>query len=205
MGRKGDTQVQADFAALAGGEELPGIKTASDPVVAAVADYVWANRPRDDRSSEWADSVSAVASNLVDGNDENGEVHFPDAHKVTVVSPEAQVNFGFAGIFSIFGGDPMNKIDVSSDATAALGTPDGYGVWPLYVANPTVGNRRATTACRRLDRPPGRARGAADRTDALRGLRRQRQHARLDHRLRRRRPVGERLAELDHRADQDPR
>lgn len=155
LGRKGDTQVQADFAALAGGERLPGAKAASDPVVAAVADYLWANAPQDDRATPWADSSTTVATNLVDGVDDNGEVYFPDKHKVRVVSPYSLVNFGFAGALSVFGGSDLNNINVAGDATAALGTPKGYGVWPLYVANPTAGNPSCDYGLQTLTDPPG--------------------------------------------------
>ncbi len=155
VSRKGDTQIQADFAALAGGELMPGTKTAADPAIDAVADYVWANRPQDDRSTNWAATKSGVATNLVDGNDANGEVYFPAENKIRVVSPKSRVQFGLTGIFSMFGSKVANGIDVSSDATAAVGTPDGYGVWPMYVANPTSGNPACDYGLQTLTDPPG--------------------------------------------------
>ncbi len=155
LARKGETQIQADFAALAGAEHLPGAKSATDPVVAQVADYVWSNRPADDRATDWADGAAAVAANLVDGSDTNGEVYFPESHKVRVVSPQAQVNFGFAGIFSMFGGNSVRNVDVASDATAAVGTPDGYGVWPIYVANPSPARPGCDYGLQTLTDPPG--------------------------------------------------
>ena len=154
VARKGDTQIQADFAALAGAEHLPATKVASDPTVAAVADYVWANRPRDDRATDWAGGVSAVADNLVDADDANGEIYFPEEGRVRVISPYAQVNFGFAGVFSMFGDTTVSDIDVTSEATAALGTPDGYGVWPMYVAAPTPGNVGCDYGLQTLTDPP---------------------------------------------------
>lgn len=154
VARKGDTQIQADFAALAGAEHLPGTKTATDPAVAAVASYAWANRPQDDRATNWAGSTSEIASNLVDGTDANGEVYFPTDGEVRVVSPSAEVNFGFAGIFSVFGDNSIDDVDVASDAIAALGTPKGYGVWPMYVAAPTSGNPGCDYGLQTLTDPP---------------------------------------------------
>ena len=155
VARKGDTQIQADFAALAGAKELPGEKTATDPSVVAVADYIWSNSPQDDRSAAWAGSATAVAQNLVDGNDSNGEVYFPETSKLQVISPLAQVNFALAGVFSVFGGGVTNQIDVGSDATVLAGTPKGYGVLPMYVAAPTPGNPGCDYGIQTLTDPPG--------------------------------------------------
>ena len=66
LARKGDTQVQADFAALAGGADLPGTKSAGDPAVKAAADYLTKNAPQDDRSSKWTTDPTIMANNLVD-------------------------------------------------------------------------------------------------------------------------------------------
>ena len=157
LARKGDTQVQADFAALAGAPELPGTKSASDPTVLAAADYLVRNAPQDDRpdADAWPTSTPVMANNLVDGSADNGEVNFLTGDKLQVISPPAQVNFGFAGIFRMFGADVTNHIDVAGDATVQVGTPDGLGVLPMYVASPTPGNPACDYGLQTLTDPPG--------------------------------------------------
>ena len=44
LARKGDTQIQADLAALAGAEHVPATKALDDPAVIAVSEYLNANQ-----------------------------------------------------------------------------------------------------------------------------------------------------------------
>jgi hypothetical protein len=129
VSRAGDTQVQADFAALAGGQELPGAKAAGNPAVVEAATYLLDNAPADDRVSPWVTSttrsaqVAEMANHLVDGSDDNGEVYFTNSTTMRVLSPASQVNFGFAGIFGMFGNNVPNSVQVGNDATVALRSP----------------------------------------------------------------------------------
>lgn len=155
VSRKGDTQIQADFAALAGARQIPGDKTESDPSVIAAAEYVWENRPQDDRGSPWAGGPGAVADNLVDEDDSNGEVYFLPEGKFQVVSPRSLVNFGFTGVFSIFGGGVPSNVEVASDAIAQAGTPKGLSAFPLYVVQSSASGPTCDYGSQTLsDAPP---------------------------------------------------
>lgn len=162
VARKGDTQTQADLAALAGAPHLPAQKTATDESVVAVADYLNSNQTSDDRLLTGDPSTPACRTSqtcitpvqLVNGVDVDGEVHLPRSDEMRVVSPETQVHFRFAGIFDLFGGSAAQKVDVASEATVRAGTPDGYGVFPLYVANPTAGNIGCDYGLQTLTDPP---------------------------------------------------
>src|SRR5688500_1112073 len=69
--RKRDVQSQADFAALAGGVELPAgaSPSASDPEVLAARDYLNHNQPQDDDGNACVLAQNCVtADDLVDGN-----------------------------------------------------------------------------------------------------------------------------------------
>ena len=141
LARKGDTQVQADLAALAAAPLLPGAATATDPAVQAVADYLNHNQTLDDRYPTGSSGAPAcratrscvTAAELVDGDPVDGEVYFEGSSKMRVVSPYAQVNFGFAGIFDMFGTGTDDSAQVASEATVMVGSPDGLGVFPMYV------------------------------------------------------------------------
>jgi hypothetical protein len=160
VARQGDTQVQVDFGALAGAPLLDGsnTRTATDPAVAEVAEYMFGNLPRDDDSGYVPPaSASALAGHLVDSDMTNGNVEFlAGGTRMRVTGPETQVNFGFAGIFDLFsGGSTAKSVQVKSDATVLTGTPDGNGVWPMYVANPTPGNPACDYGLQTLTDPPG--------------------------------------------------
>lgn len=114
--RRRDAQSQADLAALAGGAALPGSKSATDPAVLAVADYLLRNYPQDD-SGVSLPSKSALAAQLVDGNDSNGEVYFPTSTKLRVVTPLATVNFGLANVMG------FHNTRVDASATVQILSP----------------------------------------------------------------------------------
>ncbi len=161
VSRKGSTQAQADFAALAGAPFIPGTKVATDPAVLAVARYLVFNRPTDDNDSghygtpRWPTNVNSMAANLVDNSLSNGEVNFATTGRMVVTTPRYQVDFGFAGIFGMFPGvNVANKIEVSSSATVMTGTPSSYGVYPMYVAAPTAGNPQCDYGLQTLTDPP---------------------------------------------------
>lgn len=119
MARKGDTQSQADLSALAGGALLPGTKSAGDPAVQAVVDYLNHNQPQDDRGLACVQSDSCVsAGQLVDGTETNGEVYFAKSgERMTVVTPATTVQFGVAAVMG------FNRTDVQSRATVEIGSP----------------------------------------------------------------------------------
>ena len=134
VARKGDTQAQADLAVLAAAENLPGTKVSSSPAVIAVRDYLNKNQPLDDDAGTCVRERSCVtAEQLVNNSDADGEVYFPTSATMRVVSPESRVNFGFAGVFGMFGGGVADHTDVASDATVMVGSPDGLGVFPMYI------------------------------------------------------------------------
>ncbi len=129
--RERDVQNQADFAALAAGPNLPATKAAADPAVVAVANYLNRNQPaRDDASFTCSVSQSCVtASDLVDGVSTNGEVTLnADGTRITVTTPQTYVKFGLAGAVGVSGAN------ITRNATVEIGSPDGLGVFPMYVA-----------------------------------------------------------------------
>ena len=140
LARKGDTQVQADLAALAAADLLPGSATATDPAVQAVAAYLNRNQTLDDRYPTGSTTMPCrstrscvTAADLVDGDPVDGEVFFEDSARMRVVTPFTQVNFGFAGVFGMFGGGTADSTRLASEATVMVGTPDGLGVFPMYI------------------------------------------------------------------------
>ena len=148
--RKGDTQVQADFAALAGAARLPD----KPATVAAVAQYLLDNRTRDDAGLA-ASNTATLIPLLTDGNPSNGEVEFVDRFKIRVTTPTAEVNFGFAGIFADENGDAPSSVGVTSEATVLVGSPRGNSVLPMYVANPAPGDPGCDYGLQTLTDPPG--------------------------------------------------
>lgn len=134
--RKRDVQYQADFAALAGGSELKTEKSGIPPsaVVDAVRDYLNDNQPQDDKGI-----TPVVSSQLIDTDLENGEVRFV-AGGLQVVTPWAQVDYGFAGII----GPGHESVDVQGRATVGVFSP-GVGVMPVYaVSGCDYGNQTIT-------------------------------------------------------------
>jgi hypothetical protein len=111
--RKRDVQTQADLAALAGGANLPSAY-GDAATLTAVLDYL-------KRNQAWAgqDTSTITTAMLVDNNDANGEVYWPKGDsELRVVTPEAQVDYGFAPAF----GGPTEKM-VQAEATVRIGTP----------------------------------------------------------------------------------
>ena len=154
LSRKGDTQVTADFAALAGGALLPGTKLAGDPVVQAVARYFVDNAARDDDAAS-APTVAQMAGRLVNGSDADGEIHYDGPYELRVISPRAYVDFGLAGALGLGGGDGYSGVEVASDATVVMGSPKGHSVLPMYVANPSPGEAACDYGLQTLTDPPG--------------------------------------------------
>ncbi|MGH3470737.1 MAG: pilus assembly protein TadG-related protein, partial [Nocardioidaceae bacterium] len=164
--RKVDTQTQADNAALAGGagNNLPAPQATpllSDPAVIAVAQYLNANQPQNDNPANAACTAArtcVTAASLVDGNKANGEVYYgsfnsggtlvPNVNQLTVVTPQAQVNFGLAGAMGYSG------TQVQSVATVEIQTPLLSHIVPFYaysgcdyggqtISNPSNGHSAA--------------------------------------------------------------
>ena len=160
--QKNDVQKLTDFAALAGagGNNLPGVSTttcpygrrasATDPAVQDVAAYLG--------STPWSGGPSAAE--LVDCSVGNGEVFYGtvtrsavnasgvvlsfDANKLSVISPQRQVDFGFARVMG------FDSTRVSGQATAEVRSPTISSV-PFYaftgcdyglqtIANPNNGH-----------------------------------------------------------------
>ncbi len=116
---------RADLAALAGGSQLPASTAtvcptthppAGDLAVAQVADYLVKNWPQDD-SGDPTPTQAQLAPLLVDCNNANGEVSYPDENSVRVVTPDAQVNFGLAQVMG------FNSTQVAAAATAEIKSP----------------------------------------------------------------------------------
>jgi hypothetical protein len=159
MARKGDTQAEADFAALAGaqkltGKEAPGQQTASDDAVKLVAEYLVSNFARDDAGAT-APSVSTMAQRLVNSDPNDGQVQYLGGGRMRVTTPRSQVNFGFAGVFSMFGTGTATNVKVVSGATSMIGTPKGNNVWPMYVATPSGSGPDCDYGLQTLTDPPG--------------------------------------------------
>ena len=139
--RERNVQASADFAALAGGRDLPGPATntsanASAPSVQAVADYLNKNRPRNDGASActwdsgsntWLGSSCVTPQKLVDGDYTNGEVVFSNGgDNMTVYSPQARVDFGLANAIG------FSHVNVSK--SAELGLFSRGGSLPFYTS-----------------------------------------------------------------------
>ena len=123
--RKRDVQSQADFAALAGANEL-GIgntKVPRDPAVIAVADYLSKNKPQDDHAGPTPDVTPAQ---LVDNDDKNGEVYFT-GDRMRVVTPKALVDYGLAGV--------LGQTEVNVHAEASVKILSGGGVMPFFAVD----------------------------------------------------------------------
>jgi hypothetical protein len=116
-------QGQADFAALAGANDLPGTKSVGDPAVQAVADYLNENATKDD-----APTAPVTAPDLIDGSDVNGEVYFDSPSRIRVVAPEAQVNFTAAKALGV------DNVNVQAEATVGIFSP-GTGPMPVYAVS----------------------------------------------------------------------
>jgi Flp pilus assembly protein TadG len=128
MNRKQLTQNSADFAALAGGNNLPD--TGSN-TVQAVADYLNENQPPSDDvldcNPDAGDEITVGM--LTDGNEINGEVTFPTGTtRIRVVSPAARVQFGLANVLG------QNDACVQSTAVARIASGK-IGMAPFYTTD----------------------------------------------------------------------
>ena len=123
--RKRDVQSQADFAALAGADQLGvgNTKVATDPAVIAVADYFSKNKPQDDHDGPTPD---VTAAQLVDNDDQNGEVYFT-GDRMRVVTPKALVDYGLAGV--------LGQTEVNVHAEASVKILSGGGVMPFFAVD----------------------------------------------------------------------
>lgn len=130
VARRTWTQAQADHAAMAGGSELtqtPATSGSPSPaVVAAVVDFLNANAPQQDDDACWRNSPvdCVVASDLTNGNAEDGEVRYT-VLGLQVEAPHAWVDFGLAGVAGFDGAD------VTGLATVQIKT-GGQRVMPMY-------------------------------------------------------------------------
>lgn len=139
--RNRDVQFQADFAALAGGSELPAPSLDPQPTDLAIvkaATYVFENMPQDDDATDFAD-VAAVAVALTDDVATNGEAYYghldpvsgaliPSAYELTIRTPPALVKYGFAAIIGHTDGE------VNAYATVGIQSP-GSGTMPFFAVN----------------------------------------------------------------------
>ena len=116
--RKGETQSQADLAALSA---APALATSHDAAVLKVVAYLKNN------TKVGQDLSSLSSAMLTDGNPANGEVTFPSKYSMKVRTPDAAVDYAFAGVIG-FDGDG----EVSATATVGVGTPGGSAVMPYY-------------------------------------------------------------------------
>lgn len=143
--RHRDTQTEADFAALAGGagDNLPGPQAnplPSDPAVAAVATYLLKNWTYSDGSAK--PTLYQLEQNLTDSSgasrpDTDGQVYYghfdssgnlvPDPDQLTVVTPNAKVDFGLANAMG------YSHTDVAAMATVEIRSPR-IDELPFYAA-----------------------------------------------------------------------
>lgn len=143
MNRKKQLQTDADFAALAGGADLPAptlTPTSSDAVVLDVADYLLKNRVYDDSGASLpTKSVLAqkLVSNLPADMAKYGHVYYgwfdaignltASRNYVTVVAPQTQVNFGIATAIG------FTSTKVKAVSTAAIKSIGSIGATlPFY-------------------------------------------------------------------------
>jgi hypothetical protein len=130
MNRKKLTQNAADLSALAGAEGLPA---QDDSTLQKVADYLNKNATATDGTDSCnPDGGGPVTVDQLRSDDPggaaNGEVTFPSADEIRVVSPAAKVTFGFANAIGI------SDTCVHSVATAAIKS-GGTGMAPYYATS----------------------------------------------------------------------
>lgn len=145
--RHRDSQTEADFAALAGGDCtgcLPAPHStplASDPAVAAVATYLLKNWPADD-SGNPKPTLTQLETQLTtltgSGQNADGQVYYgsfdsegnfvPNINQLTVITPQSQVNFGLANALGV------SHTDVDATATVEVRSP-GVDTLPFYAAS----------------------------------------------------------------------
>jgi len=127
--RKADTQNQADFAALAAGQQMtgPGVvgTTPAPAIVAAARAELNANQPEDDSAACWRNHNCVTTAALTDGSLNNGEVRYTTLG-LQVVAPRHWVSFGMARIMGFDGSY------VAASATVNAGTPGAPSELPFY-------------------------------------------------------------------------
>lgn len=106
--RARSAQTDADFAALAGAAQLPDQTAAFN----AAYNYLKLNLPQDDSGAPVGDPT-----NYSDGLPGNGEISFPTATRITVITPLRTVSFGLAGALGFKSGS------VTRTATAEVRSP----------------------------------------------------------------------------------
>lgn len=117
--RKSDSQGQADFAALAGGQELSSTSGVVPlAVLEAVQDSLNKNSPLGD-----CDPCVDSPSDLIDGDFTNGEARFENGG-LRVWTPNETVDYGFREEDGL----------IQSDATVGIFSP-GTGALPMYAAS----------------------------------------------------------------------
>jgi hypothetical protein len=122
--RKSDVQGQADFAALAGGQELTTSHPTSIPaaVLTSIAESMNFNQPVNGTCDG-----CVKASQLVNGVMTDGEVQIVD-EGLKVTAPASTVDFGFAGAIG-----QADQKDVQASAIVQIKTL-GNGTMPMYAA-----------------------------------------------------------------------
>jgi Flp pilus assembly protein TadG len=117
-----DLQAQADFAALAAGDFLPGTKSAGDLAVQAAANYLT-------RNNRYHNGAVITPTQLVNNSDSDGEVYFTDGgNKIRVVAPTETVQYGLARVIG------MNQKNVAAHAVVGVFSP-GNAVMPAYAVS----------------------------------------------------------------------
>lgn len=118
--RKRTVQKQADVSALGAGDLLPMTTSNKSAILTSVASYL--NKPENKASGQ----PTAVASQLDDGSDANGEVIFEkddgsscvtNCNRMKVIAPTARVDFSFAGVVG------SSHVGVSRSATVQVMSP----------------------------------------------------------------------------------
>jgi hypothetical protein len=127
MNRKKQVQSQADFSALAAGASLPvsGTPAVSDAAVVAAQDYLNKDQPADDARTCDSSKTCVTAAMLVNNQLADGEVTYLSTNTLTVIAPQARIDFSLAQVLG------MKHVDVSAAATVGIFTP-GTGVMPTY-------------------------------------------------------------------------
>lgn len=118
-----EVQTEADLAALAGGALLPAADQATKTAVATeVLEYLKSN---DTYGQDDGDSATWTVAQLLDASTANGEVTFPTANRLHVVSPPSTVEFGLAGAMG------YQSTDVQAEAEVEIRSPGS--VLPMFL------------------------------------------------------------------------
>lgn len=128
--RKRSVQKQADISALSAGYRLPQTSANKNLIAAEVAGYL---------NNNLASGQAAVTgANLIDGVSSNGEVTFfdndgqacsEDCTQMTVLAPEARVDFGFAGVM----GFDHTDVQRTAKVRVVSALPPKHKMIPLWL------------------------------------------------------------------------